>query len=62
MRSTVLSVKCNRCATLPILLLALLLTANAERDFNANDSQVSETKGAVTAAATVAATVACNQQ
>ncbi|KAH8411066.1 hypothetical protein KR222_011272 [Zaprionus bogoriensis] len=35
-----LSATYNRCASLPILLLCLLLAANAERDFNANDSQV----------------------
>ncbi|XP_032586198.1 uncharacterized protein LOC6579411 isoform X2 [Drosophila mojavensis] len=42
MRPLVLSLECNRAATLPILLLALLLAAaaNAERDFNVNDSQV----------------------
>ncbi|KRF80285.1 uncharacterized protein Dg isoform X3 [Drosophila virilis] len=43
MRSSVLSAKCNRGATLPTVLLCLLLTAaatNAERDFNVNDSQV----------------------
>ncbi|XP_032591231.1 uncharacterized protein LOC6561047 isoform X3 [Drosophila grimshawi] len=40
MRSSVLSVHCNRSATFPILLLCLLLAANAERDFNVNDSQV----------------------
>ncbi|KAH8369948.1 hypothetical protein KR093_001533 [Drosophila rubida] len=41
MRSPDLSAMCNRSATLPILLLALLLAAaNAERDFNVNDSQV----------------------
>ncbi|XP_064552080.1 uncharacterized protein Dg isoform X1 [Drosophila montana] len=43
MRSSVLSAKCNRGATWPILLLCLLLAAaaaNAERDFNVNDSQV----------------------
>ncbi|XP_062136914.1 serine-rich adhesin for platelets isoform X2 [Drosophila sulfurigaster albostrigata] len=43
MKSPDLSAMCHRCATLPILLLALLLlsaAANAERDFNVNDSQV----------------------
>ncbi|XP_030558674.1 rho GTPase-activating protein gacF isoform X2 [Drosophila novamexicana] len=43
MRSSVLSAKCNRGASLPTLLLCLLLIAaavNAERDFNVNDSQV----------------------
>ncbi|XP_017960957.1 uncharacterized protein LOC108654291 isoform X2 [Drosophila navojoa] len=42
MRPSVLSLECNRAATLPILLLCLLLAAaaNAERDFNVNDSQV----------------------
>lgn len=36
-----LSATFNRCASLPILLLCLLFVANAERDFNVNDSQVS---------------------
>lgn len=47
MRSSVLSAKCNRGASLLTLLLCLLLIAaavNAERDFNVNDSQVSGRK------------------
>lgn len=41
--SPFLSATLNRCASLPILLLCFLLlaAANAERDFNVNDSQVS---------------------
>lgn len=41
--SPFLSATLNRCVSLPILLLCSLLftAANAERDFNVNDSQVS---------------------
>lgn len=39
--SPFLSAMSNRCVSLAILLLCLMLAANAERDFNVNDSQVS---------------------
>lgn len=45
--SPFLSATLNRCVSLPILLLCFLLfaAANAERDFNVNDSQVSAERG-----------------
>lgn len=45
--SLFLSATLNRCVSLPILLLCFLLfaAANAERDFNVNDSQVSAERG-----------------